>query len=64
MSRSLCGGDQRTMCLSLWRRAVWGLWEKFEQTRGLGKGKNSARVRRGGGAETGAGPWRMLLFSW
>lgn len=38
---------------------MWGLWEKFEQTRELDKGKNQARVGRGGGAETGAGPWRM-----
>lgn len=59
MCRSLCGGDQRATCLSLWR----GLWEKSEQTRGFGKGKNSARVRRGGGAETRAGPGRMGAVS-
>lgn len=31
---------QRTEWFRLWRRALWGLWEKCEQTRELGKGKN------------------------
>lgn len=46
----------------MWGRSedevLCGLWEKFEQTRELGKGKNQAGVGRGSGAETGAGPWR------